>query len=1292
LARRIEIQIFLKARIKNLFFVLAFTGLLAMSATAQTFTTLHSFTGGDGAFPYAGLSLLGSTLYGTAGGGGSSGNGTVFKINTDGTGFATLHSFSAGGYYNNQEVFTNSDGVVPVARLILSRSTMYGTTTYGGNSGSGTLFKINTNGAGFTTLYSFSGVSYSNNESIFTNSDGANPEAGLILSGATLYGTTANGGSSGNGTLFKINTDGTDFTTLHSFTGGDGANPYAGLILSGGTLYGTTLGGGNSVTGIGGTVFKIKPDGTGFTTLHSFTGADGGDPLAGLISSGSTLYGTASQGGSSNSVPWMSGTLFKINTDGTDFTTLHSFSGDDGADPVAGLILSGSTLYGTAYGVGNFASSTNIGTVFKINTDGTGFATLRYFATGGYNNYEVFTNSDGADPYAGLILSGSTLYGTAVFGGISNNGAVFSLTLSSDLPDLVATYLDWDTNEGAGGLEFAYSLLGSSLTDDTDAKLFWAYGTNIADIISFTPIYDELIPADFEVGTTNEVSVESSYLANPPSGATYILLVVDSDNLIMETNKANNTLALSYNPPAITDQPMNRIVIQGSNAVFTVEAMGAEPLEYQWQFNGTNLDDDEGEDVHISGATTDTLNISEVEANDAGSYSVVVSNYEGSATSAVVTLTVAGMQSMIPQSEYSALVDLFSATEGADWKDNSGWLDPSSAEWYGVEVTNLQFDAYDNLLPNSGNVCEIGLEANGLAGSIPSSLNNFAWLETLDLSGNQLQGGIPVFALTFLNRLQTIDLSSNQLSGIIPTGFGNLSLNLKTLDLSANNLSGGIPLDLHGMVQLETLDLSQNNLSSTINLGIMSQLTTLDLSENALGGSLTNIGLFPLLQTMELWGNHISGTIPINSGFFLGLSENTLQQLDMSDNDLDGTIPDFGPFSHLVGLDLSGNQLTGSIPVDFNNLNLLQSLDLSGNNLTNAIPNLGSLAQLQELDLSDNNLIGGIPVSLAILHQLQTVDLSKNHLTNTIVDLSQVSTLTNLQIQYNDLDFITNSEPLGVENNVAVLDMLNYGKNVKWLPQNLPSITSNPKGESVLTNSPNQFSVTLEGAPPMYYQWQFGGTNLSDNSRISGSQANTLSINPVQSADQGTYQVIITNIYGSATSTPAMLTVTTVGVAPQITSQPSNQSIAVGQNAAFSVSAIGSTPLFYQWLLNGTNLLGANAATVVITGVSSSNAGSYTVIVTNSFGAMTNLAGTLIVASVPLSFAMNGAGIQYNKGLVTLQINGLTGVVTAEVETSSNLFNWIPIYTNTTSFGTIQFIDTSATNASMRFYRVVVLP
>src|ERR1035437_7798694 len=202
----------MKTYIKNLFtrlggascvawvlpLLIAGLGLIpAGRVTAQTFTNLHSFTdGSDGAFPLAGLILSSNTLYGTAEGGGSSGYGTVFAVNTNGTGFTNLYSFTA----TSGSLSTNSDGAKPHGGLILSNNTLYGTANQGGSSGVGTVFALNTDGTGFTNLHSFTARSGAS----ATNSDGAYPQAGLILSGNTLYGTAWSGGSSGYGTVFSL--------------------------------------------------------------------------------------------------------------------------------------------------------------------------------------------------------------------------------------------------------------------------------------------------------------------------------------------------------------------------------------------------------------------------------------------------------------------------------------------------------------------------------------------------------------------------------------------------------------------------------------------------------------------------------------------------------------------------------------------------------------------------------------------------------------------------------------------------------------------------------------------------------------------------------------------------------------------------------------------------------------------------------------------------------------------------------------------------------------------------------
>ncbi len=429
--------------------MLACFGLSAISAAAQTFTVLHAFTNSpDGANPRAGLILSGNTFYGTTVEGGSSGVGTVFRINTDGTCLTNLHSFPVVSGTKS----TNSEGAYVSVILVLSGNTLYGTSYYGGTSGNGTVFRINTDGTCFTNLHNFTATSGSQ----YTNSDGSGPSAGLIMSGNTLYGMTFGGGSTGVGAVFSLNTDGTGFTNLHSFIAdSDGSRPQAGLILSGNTLYGTASGGGMPNSG---TVFKLNTNGTGFTTLYTFTldstsgNSDGAHPEGSFVLSGNTLYGTTVQGGSANV-----GAVFRINTDGTCFTNLHNFVAvSDGAYPIGGLIISGNTLYGTAY----VGGSSGNGTMFAINTDGTGFTNLHSFtATSGPKSI----NNDGAVLYASLLFSGNNLYGMASAGGSKGNGTLFRLLLPGPQLTITASrtnaILAWPTSATIFALEFTTNLV-----------------------------------------------------------------------------------------------------------------------------------------------------------------------------------------------------------------------------------------------------------------------------------------------------------------------------------------------------------------------------------------------------------------------------------------------------------------------------------------------------------------------------------------------------------------------------------------------------------------------------------------------------------------------------------------------------------------------------------------------------------------------------------------------------------------------------------------------------------------
>jgi uncharacterized repeat protein (TIGR03803 family) len=367
----------------------------------------------------------------------------------------------------------NADGVGPRSNIIQGRDgNFYGTTYSGGTNGLGTVFKITPAGVE-TVLHSFAGG----------GTDGSSPSAALILaSDGNFYGTTANGGPNGNGTLYKITPAGVE-TVLYAFTGGDGGGPFGALVEgSDGNFYGTTSGGGPNFNG---TVFKITPAGV-MTMLHSFTGgtSDGSSSNASLIQGlDGNFYGTTSGGGAS-----ANGTVFNITPAGVE-TVLYSFTGgSDGSEPQAALIqATDGNFYGTTSGGG----ASGHGTVFKITS--AGVETVLHSFAGG---------TDGSNPAAALTQgSDGNFYGTTYSGGSSNLGTVFKIT-----PAGVETILHTFTSGTTDGNYPAASLIQGS-----DGNLYGTNGSggasNSGNLVKFTPAGTETVIYSFNSGPEGQSPV-----------------------------------------------------------------------------------------------------------------------------------------------------------------------------------------------------------------------------------------------------------------------------------------------------------------------------------------------------------------------------------------------------------------------------------------------------------------------------------------------------------------------------------------------------------------------------------------------------------------------------------------------------------------------------------------------------------------------------------------------------------------------------------------------------------------
>jgi len=374
---------------------LACAMLAVPAATAQTFKELYAFTGGlDGGGPWGTPLLNGGILYEPTFHGGSA------AADYAGTVSVFITNASLGTYLYDFQGQPN-DGSAPMGGLVTDGfGDFFGTTTQGGFSLGGTIYEIT--GDTESVLYNF------------TERGGKDPEGGLIIDAAgNLYGTTSSGGTNGSGTVFAFSAF-DSFVQLYSFGNDkyDGIGPASSLVSQKGVLYGVTTEGGEYGWG---TIFAVDIKTKLETVLYSFHGKkDGGTPVGGLVSDGQgNLYGTTSTGGSPKGHKG-NGVIFMLNIKSKQCTVVHTFTGPDGSQPLAGLATDGQgNFYGTTY----IGGAKGYGTVFELNSAGT-LTTLYSFTDG----------TDGAYPYGGVTLDSSgNIYGAATQGGEYGQGTLFEI-------------------------------------------------------------------------------------------------------------------------------------------------------------------------------------------------------------------------------------------------------------------------------------------------------------------------------------------------------------------------------------------------------------------------------------------------------------------------------------------------------------------------------------------------------------------------------------------------------------------------------------------------------------------------------------------------------------------------------------------------------------------------------------------------------------------------------------------------------------------------------------------------
>jgi len=366
---------------KKLLLILAST--FCININAQ-FKALIDFNGANGAYPRGSFIFDGTFLYGMTSSGGSKNNGVIFKIKPDGTECDGILDFNG-----------TANGKWPLGSLFYDGTFLYGMTSSGGSNDNGVIFKIKPDGTEYTKLHDFSG-------------NIGHPNGTLISDGTYLYGIARGflGLAGGYGVIFKIKPDGTEYNVIFNFSSSNGFDPAVGnsLFYNGTCLYGVIEAGGTYNSG---SIFKINTDGTEYSEIFSIPGTyNAALPQGALISDGVFLYGMSVQGGDH----WI-GNVFKIKPDGTNYTSLYDFGSNvnDGSTPVSDLILSGEFLYGMTSGGG----TSGMGVIFKVKTDGTGYTKLHDF--NGVSGYMP----QGSLIYYNGCLFGMTSNGGAYSNGIA---------------------------------------------------------------------------------------------------------------------------------------------------------------------------------------------------------------------------------------------------------------------------------------------------------------------------------------------------------------------------------------------------------------------------------------------------------------------------------------------------------------------------------------------------------------------------------------------------------------------------------------------------------------------------------------------------------------------------------------------------------------------------------------------------------------------------------------------------------------------------------------------------------
>jgi hypothetical protein len=789
----------------------------------------------------------------------------------------------------------------------------------------------------------------------------------------------------------------------------------------------------------------------------------------------------------------------------------------------------------------------------------------------------------------------------------------------------------------------------------------------------------------------------------------YAVLVANNWGSVTSSNA---TLTV-YIPPTITAQPMSLTLLQGQNAAFSVGASGSTPFTYQWYFNG----------FQQGGASSNPTNtINNVDASKAGNYSVVVSNPGGSLTSSVAILTVYGIQQQ-PNNQTVTLgqnasfsVVTFGPTPGYQWFFNSAAL--SGATNASLNLTSAQTNQAGNYLvviatpvgSITSQVATLTVNVPAFITSQPTSLTvtqgqtaaftvgasgtptiSYKWY----FNGAKMGGGSTSATLT-----QTGANTNNAGSYyvVVKNNWGMVTSAVATLTVYVAPSITSQPVNqtvLRG--QNATFSVTMNSsgtqpFSYQWNVNGVNPTWATNSSLTITNAQTTDAGSYYVVVT-NLGGSVTSQTKTLTVNVPAGIATQPQSVATNQGNNVSFTVMAIG---------------SGALNYQwyFNGVIRTSNGTSATYSLTNVQPNTAG-----SYTVVVNNNWGTVTSTPAILTVYVPPTFAPQPGNQTVVQ-GQTATFTSgangtspfsFQWYFNGTNLTDGPDISGSLTNILTLSnvssntagnytvvVTNLGgiatSHVATLTVNIPAfITSQPTSLTVTQGQTVSFSVGAAGDAPLSYQWSYNGTNTVDGPNISGSVSNVLTLSNVQTNQAGNYAVTVVNNWGSVVSSNATLT---VYLPPGITTQPVSQTVSVGQTASFNVAATGTGPLFYQWWFQGATVAGATNVSLTLTNAPMSQAGSYTVVVTNLAGSVTSTQAILTVTNPVITLSQPGGTTMTSTGY-TFQISVPVGV-TYVVLASTNLLNWVPIATNVAASASVAITDASATNYSNRYYEVML--